>query len=501
METSLHPLLPVLSEFLTQRIGLHYPRERWPDLMRGIEAAARELRMPDTTHCIHALMGGPLGRTQIEVLARHLTIGETYFFREPQVFDALQMHALPQLIQVKRESGRRLRIWSAGCSTGEEVYSLAILVQRMVPDYAQWEITILGTDINPQALEKAAAGVYSAWSFRNAQPWLRERYFREIQGRYHVIPEVRDMVTFAYLNLAEETYPAPTSNTQAMDLVFCRNVLMYFEPTLASQVVRRLHLALMEGGWLVVSPSEISQTSFACFTPVYLENAILHQKSGLQTAKPEPSAIVPAADPIQIPTVMQPPPKSAAKAPPGSIPRPIPAHTPPPATISAPDYAHAHALYQRGNYPAAVAEATRLLELQQDALPPMLLLARIHANRGALAEALHWCRRSITVDRLNPVAHYLCATILQEQGRLDDAAQAYKRALYLEQDFVLAHFALGRLLRHQAQEEEAGRHFDIALQLLEDYAPEAPLPESDGLSAARLQTMIRSGAARKERTV
>lgn len=493
METSLHPLLPVLSDVLAQRMGLHYPRERWPDLMRGIEAASRELRMPDTTRCIHALMGGPLGRNQIEVLARHLTIGETYLFREPQVFEALQNHALPQLIQARRESGRRLRIWSAGCSTGEEAYSLAIMLQRMIPDFAQWDITILGTDINPQALEKAAAGVYGAWSFRNAPPWLRERYFHEVQGRYHIVPEVREMVSFAYLNLAEDSYPSPTSNTHAMDLVFCRNVLMYFEPMLAAQVVRKIHLALVEGGWLVVSPSEISQTSFARFNPVYLEGAILHQKASARAAMPD-SPVVPAPIPTPPPIIAQPQP---APAPPSKAKRQRLAATQPKVVV-APDYEHAHALYQKGRYAEAVAEATRLLELNQDALLPMLLLARIHANRGALAEALHWCRRSIAVERLNPTAHYLSATILQEQDRTDEAAQAYKRALYLDQDFVLAHFALGNLLRYQDKFEEAGKHFDIALRLLERYPPDEVLPESEDLSAARLQVIIRNGAARKE---
>jgi len=452
MESSrYHPLLPALSDLLARLIGLHFPQERWPDLLRGLHGMARELHVKNMPDYIGQLLSHPLSRQQIEMLARHLTIGETYFFREPQVFDALQHHVLPALIDARQHSTRQLRLWSAGCSTGEEAYSLAILLHRIIPDIAEWNITVLGTDINPQALEKAAAGIYGEWSFRSAPPWLRERYFMNAgKNLYEIIPAVRKMVTFAYLNLADDTYPSLASNTSAMDIVFCRNVMMYFEPGLAEQVVDRLYQALVENGWLVVSPSEISQPSFKRFVPVYLPGALLHRKSHTPLTSVQPIAPMPVE---AIKTIRPPPPKAMAK----------------PQTA-----------------------AVKKIDVQA-----MFQKARTQANRGELPAARELCERAVKTDRLNPAGHYLLGAILQELGRGAEAAISHKRALYLDPEFVLAHFALGNIYRDQHKPHAAAKHFDNALLILEKYREDDLLPESDGLTAGRLMEIIRSGM-RKE---
>lgn len=488
----LDALLPHFSEFLARQIGLHFPQERWPDLLRGMDAAAQEFHFGDTASCIERLLSSPLHRSQIEILARHLTVGETYFFREPQVFETLQTHILPPLIQSRRQSGQYLRIWSAGCATGEEAYSLAILVQRMIPDFSQWNIAILGTDINPHSLEKAASGIYGDWSFRNPPPWLREGYFRPAgHGRYEIRPSVRAMVTFSYLNLAEDAYPSLASNTNAMDIIFCRNVLMYFEPGLAASVVRKQHQALVDGGWLIVSPSEISQVSSAKFAAIQFSGTILHRKTAAETM-PEKSAPWPPA-PMEA---------GPAKTKPGisvkTVSRPAAIRAGADKETTAPSYRHAHALYRQGRYTEAAEETARLLALHKDDADAMTLMARIYANRGELSDALQWCEQTIAADRLNPAGHYLRAAILQEHGRMEEAMLAYKRTLYLDQDFVIAHFALGNLFRRQNRPREAGKHFENALLLLGRHGQDDVLPESDGITAGRLTEIIRGGMVGQE---
>lgn len=499
--TDCDPLLLHFSEFLAQQIGLHFPQERWPDLMRGIEAAAREFRFKDSTACIQHLLSSPLNRNQVEVLARHLTIGETYFFRDPQVFEVLQNHTLPPLIQARRETGQHLRIWSAGCATGEEAYSLAILLQRMIPDFPQWNITILATDINPQALGKADAGIYGEWSFRNAPSWLREKYFRMIGKReYEIIPSIREMVTFSYLNLAEDAYPSLANNTNAMDIILCRNVVMYFSPGLAASVIDKCHQALVDGGWLIVSPSEISQTSFARFRASHFPGAILHQKveidhkpaAKLRRHEDPVSAFQEAGAALSGEKRTLPPPlkgkASAQRASDTWGNKGLPASA----------YRQAHDLYRQGRYAEAAAETAKLLSVRRDDTSAMTLMARLHANQGELDSALHWCEQAIATDRLNPVGHYLRAAVLQEQGRLEEAMLSYKRTLYLDQDFVIAHFALGNLFRHQQKPREAVKHFGNALQLLDKYAQDDTLPEADGMTAGRLMTIISNGMQQQE---
>src|SRR5258708_24852169 len=159
-------LLSLFSRFVEKETGLHFPKDRWADLERGILAAAHEFGSQSAESCILKLMASPLTKEQIETLAASLTVGETYFFRDKKVFEVLETDILPGLIQSRRGGEQRLRIWSAGCCTGEEPYSLAMLLTRMLPDIADWRITIVATDINARFLRKASEGIYGQWSLR-----------------------------------------------------------------------------------------------------------------------------------------------------------------------------------------------------------------------------------------------------------------------------------------------------------------------------------------------
>ena len=267
-----------VGEFVAEHFGLDFPGERRLDLQRGLAAAATEFGLADAAGCAEWLLSASLTRPQLHVVASHLTIGETYFFRESKAFDALAEHVLPELIRRRRGREQRLRIWSAACSTGEEAYSLAILVRRLLPDWQDWNVTILATDINERFLQRAAAGSYGEWSFRESPAGFKERYFTASNGRFAIAPEIRNCVSFAHLNLAEDRLFTPTADTHRMDIIFCRNVLIYFTASHARKLAENLHRALAEGGWLVVSPSECSQALFSRFAAVNFPGTILYRK-------------------------------------------------------------------------------------------------------------------------------------------------------------------------------------------------------------------------------
>lgn len=493
-------LLSRFSEFLAQQMGLYFPPERWRDLLRGIEAAAREFGFQDAEACMQWLLSTPLDRNRIETLACHLTVGETYFFRDPPAFDALQTYILPTLIQSRRHCGQTLRIWSAGCSTGEEAYTLAILVQRMIPDFRQWRITILGTDINPNALAKAESGIYGEWSFRNAPDGLKKAYFRSTKkDRYEIISSIREMVTFAYLNLMESaSEPSLTAHTHAMDIIFCRNVLMYFEPVQAARVMRRVCQALADGGWLLVSPVEVSQVVPETMETVNFPGAILYHKNAsgiaLRAERPPP---------------MRPEPLEQITTSPAATTKTIKRPTRRPAAIAMddvlsparlPDYQQALAFYRQGRYREAAVQAVALMSDRQNQVQALNLLARIHANQGDLAGARQWCMQALDADRLDPIGHYLMAVVLLEQGQAEDGKQELKRTLYLAPDFVLAHFTLGNLCRQQGRCREARKHFENALLLLDARPPEELLPEAEGMTAGRLAEIIHAMRDQEEPT-
>lgn len=452
-------------------MGLHFPGERLTDLRRGLAAAAEEFGFDDVGACADWLLSAPLTRAQLEILAGHLTVGETYFFRDRRTFETLGSRVLPGLIDARRRREQRLRLWSAACCTGEEAYSLAILLHQILPDLAGWHVTILATDINARFVRKAVAGVYGEWSFRDVPDGFKERYFsRTTDGRYAVQPEIKQLVTFEHLNLAEDVYPSLATDTNAMDVIFCRNVLMYFTPRQISKVVGHLHHALVDGGWLAVSPSETSQELFSQFQTHNFPGVILYQKSDAPARKLPESWVPPAAAPWR--------------------PEPAPTPAPPtPAVESAPRVSAA-SLYEQGRY----GEAVDVLLASCAAQPPRheaySLLARALANQGRLADALIWCDRWVAAHKMDAAAHYVRAAVLLELGQPDEARSALQRCLYLESTFVLAHFALGHLAGSRGHDVQAGKHFANALQLLSRLSADDVLPESDGLTAGRLVETI-----------
>jgi chemotaxis protein methyltransferase CheR len=486
MPTALpHALLPQLSRLLETKMGLYYPEKSWGDLERRIAAAVPALGMTDTETCVRQLLSTSLTPRRIEILARHLTIGETYFFRDKGCFDALQEHIFPELMRVCARTHRQLRIWSAGCCTGEEPYSIAILLDRLAPSIGTSNATILATDINPTFLEKAAEGLYSEWSFRGTPAWIKERYFkRRKNGRFEILPHIRKRVTFSYLNLAEETYPAISSGTDRMDVIFCRNVLMYFSPDRITKIGANFHRSLVNGGWLVLSPVEAWGNLFPQFKRTTFPDAILY----LKTKSVEPYGnklknLVPAPNAqryaVCTPTPVLAPPLYPNEGETHVLREDTQEETPIRGATDEP--AQAAAMHD-----AAVHQANH------EQFDMLCYKARSYANRGELTEAIRWCEKAIAVNKLNPATHYLLATICQELGQSETAKLSLTRTLYLDPAFVLAHFALGNLCMSDDQHREAERHFDNALALLALRSHDELLPESSGLTTGRLRDIITS---------
>jgi len=478
-------LLSRASAWITEAIGLHFPPTRWRDLRRAIASAAPELGFRSPLDCTEWIAQGRLSPDQLDLLAPHLTVSETYFFRDSALFQYLESVLLPDLIQKKRAGGMGLRLWCAGCCTGEEAYSLAILLHRLIPDLPRWNLSLLATDINIHALAKAREGCYNLWSFRGTSVWNDNRYFTAGPGKcFTVRPEIRATVRFEYLNLASTEYPALLNGTSSIDVLVCRNVLMYFDPGAARGTMARFADAITEEGWLIVAPSELPLVEKAQFASVHRENTILHQKSA------------PRLDATAPPPV--------AKAIPMSPRRPIPPARPAASPEAPVDRASteaslskAEALFAAHQHGAAWEIAVSVTGESPARGRAIRLLARICADQGRLAEAQAWCDKVIAADRVDPAGYYLRALVFQERGLHVEAGDALRQTLYLDPDFIIAHFTLGALAHAMGNAAAAARHWRNTIQLLGRCAPEAPVPESDGLSAARLLEIIESLMARE----
>jgi chemotaxis protein methyltransferase CheR len=547
MSNDLSPAeLEQLSALLAAKMGLAFPQNRWHDLERGVVAAAAASGFSGSSAYCQSLLNAAateaLTQAQIEALAIHLTVGETYFFREKPALNALRQKILPDLIGARQHSTRQLRIWSAGCCSGEEAYTTAILLNQLLPDWRAWQVTILGTDINPHFLQKARAGRYGEWSFRDIPPQIREHYFQATPTRQlQILPAIQRQVKFSALNLVDDTYAAAGIAPQSLDLILCRNVLMYFTPAAAKRVIRKLYDALTDGGWLVVGLGELSHLLFADFEMVQFPGAILYRKrshaASLHAASPDAtppqSALenwfaeraarqpggqqshrldqVAGRNPHRSVSLVSPVSPAGAQArhdqlrpAPGALaldapPMPVgaqPLHPVVEPTLPVAKSRPKSQVYdEQGAFAEAESQAHAELAAKPQDAAALVQLARLCANQGRLEEALAWCQRSLTVDRLNLRGHYLYATIQQERGEVDEAIQALKRSIYLHPEFVLAHFELGALAQRQGKQEQANKHFANMFAFLQNYQPDELLPESDGLTAGRLAEIVRASTA------
>lgn len=292
-----------LAAYIGERLGLDYPPHRHADLARAFAPAARALGFDEPAACIDWLVAQPLSHGHQQVLAQHLAVGETYFFRDPQQLQAVADHVLAPLVSSRRGSTRHLRLWSAACSTGEEAYTLAMQVRALLSERecADWQLDITGTDLRADALAQAAAGVYGPWSFRGLPQEPRQRYFCPASdGRLQVREEIRRHVRFAPLNLVHGLAARAGAD---MDLIVCRNVLMYFDAEQARRVVAGLRACLREGGWLIVGAAELPLVPWLGYELVHLPGAVLLRKCPLDgaAAAPMPVHTAHAAAPSALP--------------------------------------------------------------------------------------------------------------------------------------------------------------------------------------------------------
>ncbi len=437
--------------------AVHKSLQTAPDGLADPTAYVRYLRLGATAHA----------RAELTRFLNLLTVGETHFFRDSAQFDALANHILPALISRKREIAAaigadvppQLRLWSAGCATGEEAYSLAILLHELIPDITQWRITIQATDLNENYLAQARQAIYSDWSFREARAQqIRARYFTAVphNGRdgYQLRDDVRRLVTFAAHNLAAADFPSVPTNTTALDVILCRNVSIYFAPETTQQVVNRFHQALVEGGWLIVGHSEPSLSTYSAFTGQMIAGTLLYQKGK-----------------TSIPARAQPTPPGQS-----AVPTPFPSTDP---------LAEVQQLLADGRSEAAITLLERAAASQPLPAATLCLLARTHADLGHWPQARHWCERAKVVDPLFPEVYDLLAMIETHEGRPDAAIHNLKKVLYLDPARPLAHFHLALLYKKQSQVIMAQRALKNVLHRMESVPADALLPNTDH-SAGRL---------------
>lgn len=500
-----------LIELIEQRTGLRTDETRQADIARTVDGLLLAEGLLDVDSLRLALCQRPIGHPLWRAVIRATTIGETYFFRNMAQFQALREQVLPELIARRRASGfKQIRMWSAGCATGEEPYTLAILLREMLPDLADWSLTILATDINQEFLERAQTGIYRAAAFRNETPAdLRDRYFTPVDGGWQLDPAIRRMVTFGHLNLVSGEFPSYETNTTGLDLIVCRNVTIYFSEATTRAIVGRFASALTGDGWLLVGHAEPLASIYETqgFAPRNFENAIFYRRvpegTPVDSAAEWPPRI--KADPLwpSPATVSSAPPDASSRpavssrpaTPPLARPAPRPAVASRPAVSSRPPVSSRSTGTTGHLRPAGPDSRSASTDPEAPAAPvagpgdPMQQ-AKQAADRGEWQAALDFLVAAARQDALAPQVHYLRALVQLQMNNADAALLSLRQAVYCEPRFGLAHYSLGELYERQGDLRAAARHWRLAEQALSGSAPEEAVLYSEDLTVEMLRGLL-----------
>lgn len=496
-----------LRTIVAQRLGLVFDEAASDHLAGVLRQELDRTASRSAADYFQRLLGAASGAGDLMELANALTVGETYFFRHPAQLNAFAEVALPR--RLAERDGQPVRILSAGCATGEEPYSLAIIVAEALAGKRCPEVLIMGIDVSPLALKRAVAARYSEWSLRATSHEQRQRYLR-LEGRdYVLVDAIRSRVAFQVRNVLEDD-PGFWRHGQ-FDIIFFRNVTIYFAPATAKAVIARMSQSLAPGGYLFLGPSETLRGVSNDFHLLHTHDAFYYQRR-----RPE-EMIAPARGAGATTPLPAEPPRSADAVPGGSWVEAIGRATARvaaatqrrrsvlvPQAQSRPDrepgerrrgHSHLEAaqeLVRQERFDEAMA-ALRALPAGSAADAEMLLLrAALLTNRGSITEAQEVCRQILQIDELNAGAHYLLALCQEHAGAPHTAVEHDQTAIYLDPAFAMPHLHLGMMTKRRGDFTTARSALQRALTLLEQEHPSRILLFGGGFSREALLQLCRT---------
>ena len=495
---------------VARRFGLQYDDGKLDFLADILRQRMEAARSPRFDAYLEHLGAAPKRSDELRALAEQLTVTETFFFRNADNFRAFAEHVLPERIR-SRAHDKRLRILSAGCASGEEPYSLAVLVREALPDLGSWDVKIIGVDVNPAVLAKAAQARYSTWSLRATSEDARRRYFRADGPDFVLAPEIQEMVTFEERNLVDED---PLFwQSLACDVVFCRNVLMYFTPDKARGVVRRISEALLPGGFFFLGHAETLRGLTNEFHLCHTHDTFYYRRCDASEAvvatatwagKPREQAEDSLAADVEstaswVDVIQRASERIATladgrtRSPDQDAPRATPAGQAVSTALARPwDLGLVLEAVRQERFSDALELICSLPPDSRDDSDALLLRAVLLTNNGRREESEEVCSRLLALDELNAGAHYLMALCREHASDLTGAIKHGQTAIYLDADFAMPHLHLGILAKRSGDAATAQRELRLALILLAHEDASRLLLFGGGFSRATLLTLCRT---------
>jgi chemotaxis protein methyltransferase CheR len=472
-------------DYLVAFSGLHYERRNQKLLERGLLNRMTSLRITSYLDYFDYLIEHHDNRQELQKLLQQLTIGETYFFR----YNAHYL-TLKRLLngELAADPKKRVRIWSAGCSTGEEPYSIAMTIMEIFPDWRERDIRVIATDINNRSLRRAREGVYSQWAMRVIDHHYVDRYFRVVDNRFHIRDEVKQLVDFSHLNLQTANFPVPGGEISNIDVIFCRNVMMYFSLSTIKEIVGKFASSLTANGHFFLGHAETlshvssqfeRHTSDGGFyyrkrnqqqqASVQREKRVVRERPQLRAVPRQPEPPKPKVEPV---VVVSSPPKGTEEL-----------------------FHEAMELFDTENFTAAAKHVEEVLKKEPEHCGAMVLSGFMLANSGNIDEALAICQKVLAINDLLPEAYYLQGLVHDIADQCAEALAEYRKAVLLNMEFLMAHHNLWRLYMRLGKEQQGLRELRTCLKILERTDQEMVVPFSGGLTREVFLEQLRHALA------
>jgi len=472
--------------FILARTGIIIQDHQIDNLQSAVASACSRFGYASAVEYLAKLEQGAHQPRELEFLISAITVRESYFFRDQFQIDFIKDTWLPGVIQEKQADEKRLRIWSAGCSSGQEVYTIAILLKETLQDFGTWDVRLLGTDISTSVLSDAASGIYKDWAFRTTPKHIINKYFEKKENDFFLRQDIRRMAQFKHLNLIDEHFTHNLDTMLPLDMILCRNVFIYLDPRIVRGVLRNFISLLSPSGVLMLGASDLVEPNIPGLELHHSQNMFYYRHRQEVRVPPKDDCVrdtqsiknkyLPKRAQDKVPT-----PKKKVKA--ATIPSPQKQPTAQEEVISLDRKGLWHEITAFvDSYTAGHGEDAFLIGMKAKAL----------ASLGNLAAAADLCSRSIELDKTCKDCYYIMATIFIEMGRLEDAQHALRRAVYLDHSFLEAHFHLGQVLLRLRNYKAGLKSLKNAQELVEKAEPERLLFIEQELTCGQLAQILKN---------
>ncbi|MEO5333651.1 MAG: hypothetical protein H7839_16685 [Magnetococcus sp. YQC-5] len=482
------PDLQQAREVILQRTGIVIKDHQQDNLTDTLYCAMERFAMPSITALLDHLQVCPLSDPTMEFFISRITTGESYFFRDEEQIEFLRQVWLPQVVAAKRQAKTPfLRIWTAGCSSGQETVTLAILLREAIPNLDQWQIHLLGTDINVEALQQAMAGHYTEWSFRTTPDVYRHRYFLPIGKEWRVRDEVRSLMKFTCLNLIEDAYPTSLGQTQAMDLILCRNVFIYFNAETITKIATKLAECLVPGGYLITGAADMLQNTIQGCTIHPHGRYVYYRREFPVVSKNQAPLVTPYEtwSPSQLRVVM--PLEATFKTK-----KDLSGHET--SRFIQTDDLEQQIVRLMGSesWHQALEIIQMLPHYRQKSAKLLQYQAKILANMGRTDQTLALCQSSIALESTDKHVYLIQGLALLEARQMAEAEAAFRKAIFLDRTFLECHFQLGLLLLQTNRVAHGLKSLENALNLAEKSPSHWLIHNASNTTVARFAPVLRA---------